>query len=212
MRIFAGIGALLLLCSVARADGSLTLHEAITRALAHSPEVAIAEENASYAESKLGSARWGFFHPELRVSAGENAFTGTPRAGVQVSQDLVRFLTLNGDEVRQASRDLEIARQRLAIVRQQVIRQVVEALNHLRLSEEGVRVNAEAVSEQKKLFALAQAQFDAGTGSAEHLLSVRQAMARAQHVLRQAEGERWQARIAFSQLLGDSIPARGEIP
>jgi len=212
MRRFLFFVGLLLLSCAARADEPRSIDETIAQVLSNSPEVAIAQANVSYAEAKLRSARWGFFHPELRVSAGDNPLTGATRAGVQVSQDLMRLLTLNGDEVRQTNRDLEVARQRMTIAKNQVIHQVVEVLNRLHLLEDLVQVNAEAVAEQNELLAIAAAQFDVGTGNAEHLLSVRQALLRAQHALRHAEGERWQARIGYSQLLGDPLPTKEDSP
>ncbi len=212
MRFFAGVGALLLFCSVVRADSSPTLEDAVAQALAHSPEVAIAQAHVSYAESKAGSAHWGFFHPEIRVFAGDNAVTGTKKAGVQVSQDLMRFLTFNGDEVRQTQRDLAVARQTLTIARQRVIRQVAEALGRLRLVEDLVQVNAEAVAEQNKLLVLAKSQFDAGTGTTEHLVTLQQALVKARHALGQAEEEQWQARVVLSQLLGGPLPASEASP
>lgn len=206
MRAFPWFLGTLLLASVALADEPPSLDRAIAQAVAHSPEVATATTNVSFAETTLRSARWGFFHPELRVFAGDNAITGTTRAGIQISQDLMRLLTLNGEEVRHAEHELAVARQTLAIIRRRVIRQVTEAWGHLRLTEDSVDVNAEAVAEQTTLLALAQAQFDTGAGPLEHVLSARQALARAQHALRQAEDERWQARVVLSQLLDDPLP------
>lgn len=206
MRGFVWVVSLLLLSSVACAEEPGTLEEALARAMAHSPEIAIAQANVDEADAKLRAARWGFFHPELRVYAGDNAFTGATKAGVQVSQDLMRLLTLNRDEVRQADRDLTIAREHLAIARQQITHQVVEARGRLRLAEDAVRLNAGAVADQKKLLAFTRVQFNAGAGTLDQLLTVQQSLARAQHALRQADHEQWQARVALSQLLGEPLP------
>ncbi len=212
MKRFAWVVSLVLVCSVACADEPPSLNDAITRALACNPEVAMAKTNVAYADAKLRSARRGAFHPELRVSAGDNAITGTTRASVQVSQDLMRLLTFNGDEVRQAEHDLAVARQTLAITQQRVIHQVVEAFGHLRMTEDVVQMNAEALDAQCTLLAFANAQFNAGAGTLEHCLSVQQAMVSAQLALRQAEGDHWQAQVVLSQLLGDPLPTREVSP
>ena len=207
MRGFVWVVGLLIVSSVARADESRAFEDVLAQAVAHSPEIAIAQANVAEADAKLRAARWGFFHPELRVYAGDNALTGTTKAGVQVSQDLMRLLTLNRDEVRQANRDLAIAREHLAIARQQTTHQVIEAWGRRRLAEDSVRLNAETVANQRKLLVFARAQFDAGAGTLDHLIAARQALARAKHALRQAGQERWQARAALAQLLREPLPA-----
>jgi len=212
MRELRWLIGLLLLVPVACAEESGTLDDALAQAVAHSPEIVIAQANVAEADAKLRVARWGFFHPELRVYAGDNALTGTTKAGVQVSQDLMRLLTLNRDEVRQADRDLTIAREHLAIARQQTTHQVVEAWGRLRLTEDAVRLNAGAVADQEKLLAFTRAQFDAGAGTLDQLLTAQQALVRAQHALRQADNEQWQARVALSQLLGELLPTSGVSP
>ena len=207
MRELRWLIGLLLLSSVACAEEPSTLEEALAQAVAHSPEIAIAQANVAVADAKLRAARWGFFHPELRVSGGDNPLTGTTRAGVQVSQDLMRLLTLNRDEVRQTDRDLTIAREHLAIARQQITHQVVEAWGRLRLAEDSARLHAGAVADQKNLLAFTRAQFDAGAGTLDQLLAAQQSLARAQHALRQADNERWQACAVLSQLLGEPLPS-----
>ena len=202
MRNFAFIPALLLFCAVARADAP-SFDEAVHQTLAHSPEVATAQAHVSYAESKLRLARWGFFRPELRLFAGENAVTGTTKGGVQVSQDMIRFLTLNGDEVRQAARDLLVAQQNLIAARRRVTHQVVEALTRLRRAEDQVQLNADELDDQCTLLALSHSGCASRAGRAKHLLSVPEPLVKAQHAFRQAEQEQWQARVELSQLLGD---------
>ena len=188
------------------ADEQRSLDEAITRALAHSPEVAMAHARVSYAESQARAARWGWFHPEVRVYAGENAVNGANRAGIQVSQDVMRLLTLNRAEVRQATHELFIAQQELTLAQQRLIQQVCESLARVQAMEEAMRVKAPAVTQRDTLLTLAQAQFDDGSGSLEALLAARQARAQAERELLQTQADLLTARVGLAQLLGDPLP------
>ena len=164
----------------------------------------MAQARVSHAQAQLRSAHWGWFHPEVRVFAGDNAINGATRAGVQISQDVMRLVTLNHDDVRQAERDFTIAQQELTLARQRVIHQVYDTwaqfdrLNHL------VTVKAQAVVEHEQLLALAKTQFDAGTVSLEHLLTAKHALAQATQELLQAQGELRLAQVTFAQLIGET--------
>ena len=198
------ISALLMPCAFA--DDMPTLDAAIHKALAHSPEIAIAQARVAQAEAQVRAARRGWFHPEVRVFAGESATTGATRAGIQVSQDLLRLVSLNHDEVQQAESERAIAAQTLVLAQERVIHQVVEALATLKQTTSLVRVHAEAVIEQEQRLALAQAQFEEASGTFEQLLAARHAQIQAQQALEQAQDARHLAHLTVAQLLGDSLP------
>ena len=186
------------------ADNVPRLDEAIAKTLAHSQEIAIARARVAQTDAHVHAARRGWFHPELRVFAGESATTGTTRAGIQVSQDLLRLLSLNHDEVRQAEHERAVATQTLLLTQERIVHQVSEALAHLEQADVLVRVNAEAVIEQETRLALAQAQFDDATGTLEQLLAVRHAHVHAQQELAQSQDALRLARLTVAQLLGNS--------
>ncbi len=206
MRTFACLISVFLVLAPAYAEDLPSFGEAIARALAHSPEVTMAETRVSHAESTLRSAHWGWFHPEVRVFAGDNAINGATRAGIQVSQDVMRLLTLNRDDVRQAEHELTLARQALILTKQQVVHQVYETRTQLERLEHLVAVKAQAVIEHEQLLALAQMQFDAGTVSLDHLLAAKQALAHATHEWLQVQGALRLARVTWAQLVGDTPP------
>ena len=178
----------------------------VQRALAHSPEVAIAQARVQEAEDALRSARRGWFHPQVSVYAGESAATGATRGGIQISQDVGRLFTLNRDEVRQTDHRLLIAKQELLHAQQAVIRQVYEATLRVRLLEQQIAQRRQTVAAREQVVALTQTQFTAGAVSLERLLTVQQALAQAQQELRQTENELQQVRTVLTQLVGDSLP------
>lgn len=195
-----------LLMPIAFAEELPPLGEAISGALAHSPEVAMAEARVLHAEAQLRSSRWGWFHPEMRVFAGNSAIEGAARAGVQVSHDVMRLLTLNHDEVSQADHELTLARQGLVAAKERVVRQVAEARMQLEQSENLVALKAQGAAQRQELLALTQTEFDAGTVSLDQLLAARYALAEALQELLQAQGERHLAQLTWDQLLGESPP------
>ena len=203
---------LLLTLPAAHAEDLSSLDEAIAQALAHSPEVAMAEARVSHAEAQRRSAHWGWFHPEVRVFAGESATSGATRAGIQVSQDVMRLVTLNHDEVRQADHELALARQELILTTQRVVHQVYETRTQRERLHHLVTVKAQAVVEHEHLLALAQTQFDAGAVSLERLLAAKQALAHAQQEWLQAQGELRLAQVTRAQLLGDPLPSEKASP
>ena len=178
----------------------------IQRALAHSPEVAIARTHVAEAADALRAAKHGWFAPKVSVYAGESAATGATRAGIQVSQDVGRLFTLNRDEVRQTDHRLLIAKQELIHAQQAVIRQVYEATLRVRLLEPQIAQRRQAVVAREQVVALTQTQFTAGAVSLERLLAVQQALAQAQQELRQLQSELQQARAVLAELLGDPLP------
>ncbi len=188
------------------------LGEAIARAFAHNPEVAIADARVAHAEAKLRAARRGWFQPEVRVYAGGNALTGSNRVGLPVSQDLVRLLTLNHDEVQQATHELTLARQELTHTQEALIRQVHEARLTLQRAERLVGLRAQAVLQREQLLVLARATFENGSSPLEQLLAATQAHTQAEDDLWQAQGELHHARVVWAQLLGDPVPTDDAIP
>ena len=183
--------------------------EAVALALAHSPEIAIARTRVAQAEARVRAARRDWFHPEVRVVAGENAMTGTTRAGIQISQDLIRLVSFNHDEVQQAESERAIAAQTLVLTQERVIHQVIEALATLKQATSLVRVRAEAVIEQEQRLVLATAQFEDASGTFAQLLSARHAQTQAQQALEQAQDARRLARLTVAQWLGEPIPDDG---
>ena len=178
----------------------------VQRALAHSPEVAIARARVEEAEDALRGAKRGWFRPQISVYAGESAATGATRAGIQVSQDVGRLFTLNRDEVRQTDHRLLIAKQELIHAQQAVIRQVYEAKLRVRLLEQQITQRRQTVAAREQVVVLTQTQFTAGAVSLERLLAVQQAAAQAQQELRKTENEWQQARAVLTQLLGEPLP------
>ena len=168
----------------------------------------MAQARVSHAEAQLHSAHWGWFHPEVRVFAGESATSGATRAGIQVSQDVMQLVTLNHDEVRQADHELTIARQELTLAKQRVIHHVYETQAQLERLHHLAIVKAQAVVEHEHLLVLAQTQFDIGAVSLEHLLAAKQALAHATQELLQTQGELRMAQVTCAQLLGEETDHR----
>ena len=188
------------------------LDEAVHKALAHSPDVTIARARVAQAEAQVRAARRGWFHPEVRVFAGESATTGATRAGIQVSQDLLRLVSLNHDEVQQAESECAIASQTLLLTQARVIHQVSEALATLQQATSLVRVSTETVMEEEQRLVLAKARFEDTSGTFEQLLAARHAQTRAQQELECAQESCRLARLTVEQLLGNPIPEDGRRP
>jgi len=178
----------------------------IQRALAHSPEVAIAQARVQEAEDALRAAKRGWFHPQVSVYAGESAFTGATRAGIQVSQDIDRLLTLNRDEVRQAAHRLTMAQQELLRAQQTVIRQLSEAHLRVRTLARVVAIKTQTATAREQVVTLTRTQFTAGAIPLERLLAAQQSLADVQQALWQAQSELQQARVVLAQWLGEPLP------
>lgn len=181
------------------------LDQAITRALAHSPEAAIAQERVAFAEAHVRAARHGWFRPDVRVSAGDNAITGTTRLGLQLGQDLMRLLSGNREAVQQAEHELAIARQALTLAQHRLIQQVCEARTHLQQLDDRLILNMRTLDERAARLVLANVQFNAATGTWEQVLSAQHALAQTDHELLQTQRELHLARVTFSQLLGEPL-------
>ena len=140
------------------------------------------------------------------------SINGSNRIGLQVSQDLVRLLTLNHDEVQQATHELTLARQELTHTQEALIRQVHEARLTLQRAERLVGLRAQAVLQREQLLVLARATFENGSSPLEQLLAATQAHTQAEDDLWQAQGELHHARVVWAQLLGDPVPTDDAIP
>ena len=198
--------SVLIIAPWASADELLSLNDAIDRALAHSPEIAMAQARVAYAEAHVRAAHHGWFHPDVRVYAGDNAITGSTRLGLQLGQDLMRLLTGNREAVQQAEHELMMARQELTITQHRLIQQVCEVRAHLQQLEDVLTLNMRTVDEQAARLALANIQFDAATGTWEQVLSAQHALAQAEHEWLQAQRELHLARVTFAQLVGEPLP------
>ena len=197
---------------VAYAAEATSMEDAIVRALAHSPEVAIADEKVTHTEAQLRSAKHGWFHPQVSVYAGDNVLTGTMRGGIQVTQDLDQLLTLNRDEVRQAQHALLLARQELALTKNRVVRQVHETWTTCQRLEALTHLRAQAVIQHERVYLLTQTQFDVGAVSLEQLLTTQQALLQAEQGLFEVQLDLGNAHMAFAQLVGSpfTISVKGE--
>ena len=212
MRTRAFVLGLCFIMPTVCAEDFPSLDESIAKALAHSPEVAMAQARVAYAETQLRGAQHDWFHPDVRVFAGDNAITGATRAGIQLGQDLMRFLTGNREAVQKADYELTIARQALAVTQQRVIYQVCETRAQLERMNDLLALRMRAVDEHATRLALANTAFNAATGTWEQVLSAQHALAQAYHELRQTQRELHLARITFAQLLGESLPAEEMLP
>lgn len=205
------LSAGLFLIPIVSAEELPSLDESISRALAHSPEVAMAHAEVSHAEAQVRAAKRGWFHPQISVFGGESVFTQKIRAGIQVTQDLDRLLTLNRDEIRHAQHLLSLARQELLRTQQRVIRQVAETRADVQRLDHLVHFRARTVSEREIIYHLVQTQFDVGAVPLDHLLAKQEALAAAEHQLLEAQLEFRQVTLAFAQLLGEPLPKEPEL-
>lgn len=203
---------LLFFTSIAQADELPSLGEVISRALAHSPDVAMAQARVSHAQANIRSARQGWFHPELRVFAGESAITGTARAGIQVSHDLMRLLTLNRDEVREAEHDRTLAQYELTRVIAQVSRQAADAWSQLHMCEQTLAFKQQTVAHQATIVTLTKTQFDESAVSLEQLIHTQEALAHANEELVRTQADEAHAHLALAQLLGEPLLVDGAAP
>ncbi len=183
-----------------------SLEDSLTRALVHSPEVAMAQADVSLGEAQVRAAKHGWFHPQISVFGGESVFTQKMRAGIQVTQDLDRLLTLNRDEVRSAEHHLILARQALILAKEHATLQVAEAHAQLQRLNHLVHLRAQTVLDREIIYHLVQTQFEVGAVPLEHLLTKHEALTSAEHELLEAQLEFSQAKLAFAQLLGEPRP------
>ena len=205
-RATALISCLLLMPS-AFAENLPTLNEAIGRALTYSPEIAMAEARVSYAEDRVRAAHWGWFHPEVHVYAGESVVTGTNRAGIQVSQDVMRLITLNGDEVHKAQHDLLVAQQELSLTKDKLTQQVSDTRLRLQRLEQTVRFQMQLVAHHDALVILAKTQFEQGSIPFAQILAAQDVLIQSQQTLSQTQAELHNTWMTWAQLIGEPLPA-----
>ena len=172
----------------------------------------MAEARVSHTEAQLRSARWGWFHPEVRVFAGDNAINGATRAGIQVSQDVMQLLTLNHDEVRKAEHELTLARHELTLTKDKLIRQVSETRLRLQRLEQAARLNGQLLAHHEALVVLAQTEFEQGSAPLAQVLTAQDALIQAQQALSQTQAELQNVRVVWAQLLGDPLSPNETLP
>jgi outer membrane protein TolC len=179
----------------------ITLDDAIKEALKNNHHIAIAKTKVKKAECELAEAR-KIFSPNISLHAGRNLLSDREIVGISVSQDIDRLLGLNSSQKNKAKLDVEISEKELAVIEQEIIKQVTNAYYDIRAQEDLIKLKQDILTAQEKKLEIITAQFDAGKENLEALLSSQKEAAQAKYELEKARKDLKKLELFFYQLLG----------
>jgi outer membrane protein TolC len=179
----------------------ITLNDAIKKALKNNHHIAIAKTKVKKAEYDLSEAR-RIFSPNISLHAGRNLLSDREVVGISVSQDLDRLFGLNSSQKNKAKLDVEISEKELAVIEEEIIKQVTNTYYDIKAQEDLVKLKQDILSSYEKKLEIVTAQFDAGKENLETLLSSQKEAAQAKYELEKSKKDLKKLELSFYQLLG----------
>lgn len=178
----------------------ITLDEAIKEALKNNHHIAIAKTKVKKAECELSETK-KIFSPNISLQAGRNFLSDREIVGISVSQDIDRLLGFNSSQRKKAKLDVEISQKELAVIEQEIIRQVANAYYDIKAQEDLVKLKQDILASQEKKLEITTAQFDAGKENLETLLSNQKEVAQAKYEWEKSRDDLRKLELVFYQLL-----------
>jgi outer membrane protein TolC len=179
----------------------ITLDDAIKVALKNNHHIAIAKTKVKKAECDLSETK-KIFSPNISLHAGRNLLSDKEIVGISVSQDLDRLLGFNSNQKKKAKLDVEISQKELAVIEQEIIRQVANAYYDIKAQEDLIKLKQDILTSYEKNLEIITTQFDAGKENLETLLSSQKEVAQAKYELEKSKRDLRKSALVFYQLLG----------
>jgi len=178
----------------------ITLDDAIKEALKNNYNIAIAKVKVKKAECDLSEAR-KIFSPSISVHTGRNLLSDRDVMGISISQDLDKLLGFNSSQ-KKAKLDVEISKNELAVIEQEIIKQVTNAYYDLIAQEDLIKLKQDILASSEKKLEIVTTQFDAGKENLETLLSSQKEVSQAKYEWEKSKGDLRKLELLFYQLLG----------
>jgi len=178
----------------------ITLDNAIKEALKNNHNIAIAKTKVKKAECDLSEAR-KILSPSISLHAGRNLLSDRDVMGISISQDLDKLLGFNSSQ-KKAKLDVEISKNELAVIEQEIIKQVTNAYYDLIAQEDLIKLKQDILASSEKKLEIVTTQFDAGKENLETLLSSQKEVSQAKYEWEKSKGDLRKLELLFYQLLG----------
>ena len=176
------------------------MDDAIKEALKNNHNIAIAKTKGEKAECELSEAK-KIFSPSISLHAGRNLLSDRDVMGISISQDLDKLLGFNSSQ-KKAKLDVEISKNELAVVEQEIIKQVSNAYYDLIAQEDLIKLKQDIFTSSEKKLEIVTTQFDAGKENLETLLSSQKEVAQANYEWEKSKRDLRKLELVFYQLLG----------
>jgi len=181
----------------------LTLENAITYALEHSPKIKQAKITVALAELDLKQTRfWNWFVPSLSLHQGYAPALAESRLGVGISFDLNRILGGGYGQRKQARLKLFDAEIYLANIKQAVIASVTKSYYDFVIAKKNIEFLEEQLENSVKLQEILKLKFEGGSTTINQLLSVNEAMAKNRLELLRGKADVKLAELKLKQEIG----------
>jgi len=169
---------------------NLTLEQAVTYALEHSPKIKEAKITVALAELDLKHTKWwNWFVPSLTLHQGYNPALAESRMGVGISFDLNKILGGGYREGKQANLKLFDAEIYLINIKQSVIASVTKSYYDFLIARKKLEILEEQLQNSVKLREILKLKFESGQAQITQLLSISDAIAKNKLDLLKAQAE-----------------------
>jgi outer membrane protein TolC len=168
----------------------LTLDDAITSALEHSPQIKAAEITVALAEIDLKQTQWfNWFVPSLSLHQGYNPALAESAMGLGVNFDLNQILGGGLRQSKKATLKLFDAEIYLTTVKQTVIAYVTKSYYDYVIAQENRQILRKQLENSVKLQELLKLKFESGQATINQLLSLSESIATTKVSILKAEAE-----------------------
>ncbi len=182
---------------------NLTLEDAITYALEHSPQIKEAEITVALAEIDLKQTKWfNWFVPSLTLHQGYNPAVAESRMGLGINFDLNQILGGGLNQGKKAKLKLFDAEIYLTTVKQQVIAAVTTSYYDYVIATKNLAILREQLANSVKLNEILKLKFESGQAPINQLLSVGENISQTKLSVLKAEAEIHLTQLKLKRELG----------
>jgi len=181
----------------------LTLDQAITYALEHSPKIKEAQITVALAELDLKQTKWwNWFVPNLTLHQGYNPVLAENRMGVGISFDINKILGGGYNQSKQARLKLFDAEIYLSTIKNQVIADVTKSYYDFLIAKKNIEILEEQLQNNIKLQEILKLKFESGQAQITQLLSLSDAISKNKQQLLKAQAEVFLTELKLKQEVG----------
>ena len=182
---------------------TLTLDQAITHALEHSPKIKQAQITIALAELDLKQTKWwNWFVPSLTLHQGYNPALAESNMGIGISFDLNKILGRGHREGKQAGLKLFDAEIYLGNVKQAVIASVTKSYYDYVIAKKNIEILEEQLANAVKLQEILKLKFESGQAQITQLLATSESIATTKLTLLKAQAEVKLTELRLKQEIG----------
>ena len=182
---------------------TLTLDQALSFALEHSPKIKEARITVALAELDLKQTKWwNWFVPSLTLHQGYNPALAESRMGIGLSFDINKILGGGYSESKQARLKLFDSKIYLTNIKQTVIASVTKSYYDYLIAQKNIQLLEEQLQNTVKLKEILKLKFESGQAQITQLLSISDAIAQNKLDLLKAQAELKLTELRLKQEIG----------